>query len=145
MSHVITVEMEILDLDALAAAAQDIGMELVRGQKTYKWWGHSVGDYPIPTGFTAKDLGKCEHALRSPGNKSAYEVGVVPSRTGEGYQLIYDFYGGGQGLKAVVGNACENLKQPYTTRLAERHWASKGFRVSTTKTETGEMVIKARK
>lgn len=145
MSHVITVDLEVKDLDALDLACKDLGLELVQGQKTYKWFGRSVGDYPIPVGFKEQDLGKCEHAIRDPQNKNAYEIGVVRSRTGEGYQLIYDFYNRGYGMQDKVGARCEKVKQPYAARLAERHWQKKGFRVTTTTLDTGEIVVKARR
>lgn len=38
MSHVATIDVEVKDLDALAEAAARIGMELVRGQSTYRCW-----------------------------------------------------------------------------------------------------------
>lgn len=34
-----------------------------------------VGDYPLPLGFTVKDMGKCHHAVGFPG--IAYEVGII--------------------------------------------------------------------
>ena len=45
MSHVVTVELDIPDLDGLDAACRMLGTaELVRGQQTYRWWGEFVGD-----------------------------------------------------------------------------------------------------
>ena len=67
MSHVATINIEVKDLDALGIAAGRIGLELVRGQKEYRWYGQSVGDYPLPAGLTEADLGVCEHAIRIAG------------------------------------------------------------------------------
>src|SRR6266446_5904173 len=103
MSHVAEIDMEIKDLDALKAAAQDLGLEFCEGQQTYKWYGHSVGDFPMPAGFKEQDLGKCEHALRVKGNPGAYEIGIVPRRDGRpGYTLLWDFWAGGLGLQNKV-------------------------------------------
>src|SRR5438552_1836555 len=114
MSHVSTFEFAVTDLDALDKACSEIGLELVRDQKQYKWFGRSVGDYPLPEGFSEKDLGKCEHAIRIPGNRSAYEIGVVKSRTGTGYQLVWDFWQGGYGMEKMVGGKDgDKLKQQY--------------------------------
>ena len=71
MSHITTIELDIKDLDALKVAAEKLGLEFRRGQETYKWFGRSVGDSPLPAGFRKQDLGKCEHALRIPNNSRA--------------------------------------------------------------------------
>lgn len=122
MSHVAEIEVEITDLDALDAACRRIGtLELVRGQTKYKWWGDSVGDYPLPEGFTKEDLGKCDHAIRVKGNAQAYEVGVVRARNGkQGYVLHWDFYDGGYGLEKEVGENCNKLRQAYAIEVAKK-------------------------
>lgn len=145
MSHVAQISMEIKDLDALAAACKDLGLELVRNQHTYKWYGYSVGDYPLPEGFTAEDLGKCDHAIRVPGNPSAYEIGVVRNRTGNGYVLLWDFWQGGYGMQARVGDHGEKLKQGYTVHVASRYWQKKGFHTTTTQRTDGQVVVRAYK
>ena len=146
MSHVASIELEIKDLDALDEACETLGLELVRGQKTYKWWGHSVGDYPLPTGFKASDLGKSEHAIRIPGDKNAYEIGVVPRRDGKpGYTLLWDFYAGGYGMEAKVGKDACKLKQAYSAAVATRHYRKLGYRVSVEKKEGERLVVKCRK
>lgn len=126
MSHVATVELEVRDLDALEEAGRRLGLQLVRGQQTYKWWGRSVGDYPIPDGFSAEDLGKCEHALHS--DSAAYEVGVVRRRDGRpGWQLLWDFIDGR--LVNIVGHECRNLKREYAAIVAAKQAQRQGFRV----------------
>jgi hypothetical protein len=116
MSHVTTIKMEMKDLQALREACEKIGLVFNEGQKTYKWWGYSVGDYPIPKGFTKEDLGKCDHALSVKGDKKAYEIGVV-HKDGK-YVLLWDFYAGGYGLEKVVGKDCCNLTEAYTQAVA---------------------------
>jgi len=90
MSHVATIAIEIRSLDALKAAVKELGCEWREGQTTYKWYGRSVGDYPMPKGMTAEMLGKCSHVIKVPGVN--YEVGVVKLPNGS-YTLAYDFYG----------------------------------------------------
>lgn len=133
-------------MDALEEACETLGLQLVRGQKTYKWWGHSVGDYPLPHGFKASDLGNSEHAIRIPGDKNAYEIGVVPRRDGKpGYTLLWDFYAGGYGMEAKVGKDACKLKQAYSAAVATRHYRKLGYRVSVEKKEGERLVVKCRK
>jgi hypothetical protein len=144
MSHVVSISLEISDLEALAAAAKSLGLELARGQTTYRWYGRSVGDYPLPKGFTAVDMGKCEHALRIPNDPRAYEIGVVRRRDGRpGYTLMWDFWQGGFGMEAKVGRNADRLKQAYATEVTRRYWKRKGYRVSETRKEDGTVVLRA--
>ena len=142
MSHVEEIVLDINDLDCLKEAATHFGMELVE-QKTYKWFGRSVGDYPIPEGFTASDLGKCDYALRIPGNSKAYEVGVVARKDGKpGYKLLWDFWQGGYGLREKIGEKGKKLKQEYGVALAIKHQRRKGLRCSRFEQENGDVVVK---
>ncbi len=132
MSHVATIEIDIKDINALDRAAKRLGMTLVQGQQTYKWYGRSVGDYPLPQGFKAEDLGKCEHALVVDGaDKQTYEVGVVRRRDGRpGFVLQWDFFAKGYGLEARVGKDCQKLRQAYALEVAKMQAQRKGFRVT---------------
>jgi hypothetical protein len=139
MSHVATIDLEIKDLDALREAAAAIGLEFVAGQTSYRWYGQSVGDYPLPDGFTASDLGKCEHALRIPLDQQhpdpnfgmmPYEIGVVKRRDGRpGFTLLWDFWNRGCGLEDRVGANCNRLKQEYALAVAKRQARKQGFSV----------------
>ena len=122
MSHVCDIKTEIKDLEALAEAAKELGLELVRDQRTFKWYGRHVGDYPLPAGFTVADMGKCDHAIRIPGNSGAYEIGVVKRRDGKpGYTLLYDFWAGGRGMSAKCGgDQLPKLVQEYTAAAVKR-------------------------
>jgi len=144
MSHVAKMEVEIKDLDALEQACESLGLELARGQKHYKWYGHSVGDYPMPAGFTERDLGKCDHAIRIPGDNKAYEIGVCESKTGSGYTLLWDFWQGGYGMQAKVGTKGEKLADAYGAKMTAAHWRQKGFRVTET-VEENRIVVRCRK
>lgn len=139
MSHVATIELEVKDLDALEAAAKRLGMELRRGQTTYEWWGRSEGDYPIPEGFTADDLGKCEHALHHPG--ADYEIGIIKRRDGRpGYTLLWDFID--RDLVRVVGHEGRNLKREYATVVAMKQAIASGFRVQELKQQDGSIQLR---
>lgn len=127
MSHVEKTTCPIDDLDSLAAAVAHLGATFVRGQKTYAWWGRSVGDYPLPEGMTEADLGKCSHAIRIPGCE--WEVGVVESKTKKGqYHLMYDFFGHrGDQIHKVLGDKLGSLQQRYALERTKRKLKRKGI------------------
>ena len=147
MSHVAKVDVEITNLDDLAAACKRIGLELVRGQQTYEWYGESVGDAPLPEGFTEEDLGRCDHAIRIPEGHPIhenyarpYEIGVCKRKDGRpGFDLLWDYFGGGFGLSEFLGTKLiprvgydgqmPKLKQAYAICAAQRVAAQRGFRV----------------
>lgn len=121
MSHVSACPAMVTDLDDLDAACTECGLQLVRGQETYRWYGTHVGDFPLPEGFTADDLGRCEHAITVPGNGRAYEIGVCRRRDGEdGWVLVFDFWEGGFGMAEHAGNGCERLIGQYLAATAAR-------------------------
>jgi hypothetical protein len=133
MSHVSTLDLEIGDLEALDAACQLLGIELVRNQKTHKWYGRWVNDYNAPdaaylNGFSAKDYGKCEHAIRIPGDKQAYEVGVARDKNGK-LKLVYDNFCGGYGLEKVIGEKASVLRREYNMQITMKDAIKKGFHV----------------
>lgn len=142
MSHLVKMKVVVKDLDALAHAAQACGCELVRNQTTYKWFGHFVGDSPLPEGFTVDDLGKCTHAIRvkNPENPDCYEVGVVARPDGT-YTLLYDYWQRGRGLENAIGEKANTLMQNYSTTVAMRQAQKQGFRVSKTVNNQGQVVL----
>ena len=139
MSHVDTIDCPEINentINLLQKAAESLGLELVK-QDTYRWYGRHVGDYPIPYGFKKADLGRCEYALRIPGNKQAYEVGIAKYPEGatktvvnadgstqevpaKGYAMLWDFYCGGFGLEKAIGAKGGKLVQSYAENLASR-------------------------
>jgi hypothetical protein len=114
-SHVAKVKCDIRDLEALDAAARRCGLILKRGQKHYRWYGRSVGDTPLPEGYTAAMLGKCDHALAIPGNTRAY------------------------GIKGHVGDDCKKLVGEYLHAVAERAALAQGWLCE--RTERGDLLI----
>lgn len=139
MSHVASIELEIRDLEALRLACEPLGLELVIGQRTYNWYGRSVGDTALPAGFTKEELGLCEHAIRIKGTNmngkinpgSPYEIGLATRRDGKaGYTLLWDTYRGGGGIvEKVGGEKAEKLCQGYAVEVAMRIAKRQGFRV----------------
>lgn len=145
-SHVTTLDIEILDLDSLKKAAEKLGLE-VRQKTTYHWFGRHVGDYPLPEGFTEAELGNCEFALGVVGNQHAYEIGVVKSKTGNGYTLLFDFWGGGSGLMKKVstdGQTLNLLKTEYGVEVAKKQLARRGYRNVREIRENGKVKLVAR-
>lgn len=128
MSHVVTVEIIIIDLDALADAARSCGLELVAGQETYRWYGESVGDYTAADAVQHAGIapdGRCAHALRIPGDAKAYEVGVVAVPGRKGYRLAWDHWNRGYGLSDRIsrhpdGKDMELLTQAYALAAIRR-------------------------
>jgi len=143
---VTTIDVIINDLDSLQKAAEKLGLE-VRQKKTYHWFGRHVGDYPLPEGFTQSELGKCEFALGVVGKAGAYEIGVVKSKTGNGYTLLYDFYAGGDGLMKQVstdGKSLNLLKTEYGVEVAKKALRRKGYRNVKEVRENGKVRLVAR-
>jgi hypothetical protein len=159
MSHVASVDLLIHDLDALKTACQELGLEFREGQGRYKWYGHHVGDYPLPAGFKEKDLGTCEHAAGVPGNAKAYEIGLkrYPLGTkktvkladgstqevdvGGTWAMLFDFWQGGYGLMEKVGQNCDLLTQRYAVIVAERQAKRQGFHVQRKQQENGAIQL----
>lgn len=143
MSHVADMDLHIKDLEALAKACKRLGMELVKDKKTFKWYGTHVGDYPLPAGFKAEDMGRCDHAIRIVGNKDAYEIGVCKRRDGKpGYQLLWDFFAGGRGLRAVIGETGGSMKQAYALEVAKKQLIREGYRnLGETKDKQGNVLL----
>lgn len=126
MSHVSQIERdELFDLDDLREACKRCPeTEFVEGQQTFAWYGTHVGDYPVPDGYSVKDMGKCDHAIKVRGAR--YEVGVRargsdPSKC----ELAWDDYSSG-GLVQAIGRNAGRLTMEYDTIKAER--AARGAR-----------------
>jgi hypothetical protein len=116
MSHVATIKAEIKSLKSLKKACNRLGLEFIENQKTYAWYGHHVGDYPIPEGMTVADMGKCLHAIKVPGAK--YEMGVIKDPlNSKNYKLIWDFWD--KNLPLKLGQDAWKLTQAYEIEHAK--------------------------
>jgi len=108
MSHIATIELEVNDLESLSRACQRMGLKLVRGKKTYKWY---YGD------------NTCDHAIVVPG--ANYEIGIH-HKEGK-YNLETDFWD--QGIKTAIGENGGLLKQRYAVERTKTEAIRKGYRV----------------
>lgn len=141
MSHVATIEVEIKDLQALAAACQELGLEFVHGKQEYICWGTGKdigqltryqkisGKQLMPDGWTLGEMGQCEHAIRVKDLTAKYEIGVARRRDGrDGYQLLCDISGAHE-IVEKIGKDFAKLKQGYAVEVAVRAAKRAGFRV----------------
>jgi hypothetical protein len=114
MSHITQIKLEIKDLEALKTAAAMLELEYKEGVTKHKYY---AGKY-----------GKCDHVISVPGNKDAYEIGVVANPNGT-YKLNWDSFAGGYGLVEKVGESAYKLKQEYGAAVAEKQLRRQGYRV----------------
>jgi hypothetical protein len=116
MSHIAKIELEVTDLESLSIACQRIGLNLVRGKTTFKWFN---GD------------GECEHAIVVPGAR--YEIGLVLKD--DKYELQTDFFD--KGIEAAIGKNGGLLKQRYAVERTRSEALKKGYRVIEKQTNNG--------
>lgn len=154
MSHVTDIKLRIRDLDALAEACEVLGMELIRGKKTYAWWGTYVGDSRSYGSHQPSEMGRCSHAIKikgdAPKNGSGgpWEIGVVETDGEEGFGLYYDTYGSaGRRLSEFVGPGANRLRQEYAaavaTKKAKATLARKGFVLKRETLDGGRIRLRA--
>ncbi len=131
MSHITTIDIQITDLDCLEEAARDLGLDLIRGQKSFR---------------TYQPRTACDHALKLRGFSEAYEIGVVadPEKPGS-FKLKTDFFMDGYGLKDKVGEGGSKLKQKYAEKVVIKGLKplkARGWSVHSTTSEQGEIVVR---
>ena len=130
MSHVTTIDIEIKDLEVVREICKDLGLEFKENQKTYKWYGTHVGDWPLPEGISKSQLGRCDHALAVKGaGHRTYEVGLV--KQGDKWVPLWDFWQGGFGLEACVGQGGKKFITAYSkavgVKTAKAFAKAKGY------------------
>ncbi len=129
MSHIVKIATEIRDVEAIKLACAELGLVFKENQKTYKWWGESVGDYPLPEGITKDELGTCEHAIGV--NGTPWEIGLMRNKQTNGLRIVFDFYGHqGAPLMAAIGKGGEKLLQMYGVHKATIEAKKRGLLVS---------------
>lgn len=139
MSHIANIQTEIKNLNALKKACETLGFTFKENQKTYKWYGRFMNDYPLPENVKPEDLGKCDHAINVPNAK--YEVGVIKNKDGNSYELRWDFWCNG-GLNEKIGRNGEILKQAYAVEVATEAAQNEGYFVTKTKEKNGDIILK---
>jgi hypothetical protein len=141
MSHVTEMKLRIHDIDALKVAAEACGLEFRENQHTYCWWGQFMNDSHAYGNHDPKKFGQCEHALREPGtvpqdgSSGPWEIGVVKATDGDGYDLLFDTFGGaGQRLTQKVGPRANKFRREYAAAVASKKslasLARRGFKLS---------------
>jgi hypothetical protein len=147
-------------IDMMNRMRQNTRLEVVQ-QKDYRTWkaDHDetlVGDSPPPEGWTADELGhNAEYVIRIAGLTDAqrgnyygmpvggapYEIGVVRDKTDPTkFVLMYDFWGGGYGIEAQVGEGCQDFFQFYQMAGVELQAEEQGMPCEWTKKADGEYV-----
>jgi len=128
MSHLTEVKMKFRDLESLQAAVEACGGEW-RDKKTYAWWGSRAGggDYG---GLPPSEDGKCLFAIGQKGvearngHSGPWEIGVRKAADGDGYRLLYDYFGSaGNALHRTFGENLSKVKQEYSVAVATKQAA----------------------
>lgn len=126
MSHIAEVNLELKDLDALAKAADALGLELVRDCKTFNYYGG------------AKD--PAVHKLKLKGaSAGAYEIGLrYTDGSQTAFQPAWDTFGQhGAALVRAAGRDCVELKKRYAAEVAAKELRRKGYSVKITTQDQG--------
>ena len=116
MSHISKIELEVKDLGILGQACRKLGLELVKGQESFRWYGKKAA---------------CSHAIKVP--EADYEIGVI-NQSGC-YELNCDYYD--RNLEKVIGLQGGRLKQTYAVEKTKIEARKKGYAVIQKQTKTG--------
>ncbi len=74
-----------------------------------------------------------------------YSIGVLKDKEAAGYKLVYDFWGGGYGLRDKIGNDARKLKVPYALQAARNEAVKNRHKViSETTHNDGRIVLKVK-
>jgi hypothetical protein len=117
MSHISKIELEVKDLGTLARACTRLGLNLIKGQKTFKWYG--------------SEDGKCDHAIKVPG--ATYEIGVI--KAANALELQCDYFDAAIGK--AIGQTGGLLKQAYAVERTKSEARRKGYIVIEKTTDSG--------
>jgi hypothetical protein len=117
MSHISKIELEVKDLGTLASACTRLGLNLIKGQKTFKWYG--------------QEDGKCDHAIKVPG--ANYEIGVI--KADNALELQCDYFENAIGK--AIGQTGGLLKQAYAVERTKAEARRKGYSVIENTTDSG--------
>lgn len=145
MSHVVTCDLRLNDLDRLEKVCKERGWTLHRGKKTFTWVGKWLNDYhekdaAYHHGIKPEDYGKCEHAI-SLDKKSQYgyhgEIGLVDDGAG-GLRPVWDTFS-----FEDRGAGVDGLLQSYAVEVTRQQCLNDGYMVSEEILEDGTVVLSA--
>jgi hypothetical protein len=123
MSHAIVSKSRstrITNIVALKAAVEKMGLEFRTCEPRkghYRTWkdenGGWVGDWPLPKGVSAKEMGdNADYVISVPlmedPGKRCYELGIVWDEADKCWYPAHDFYAGGCGLEDYIGETTVN-------------------------------------
>ena len=117
MSHISKIELEVKDLGTLRQACNRLGLNMLEGKKTFKWYG--------------QEDSRCDHAIRVPG--ASYEIGVI--KNGNLYELQCDYWDNAIGK--AIGQTGGLLKQAYAMERTKIEARRKGYSIIEKKTDAG--------
>lgn len=156
MSHVVTIETQIKDLEALKAACVRLGWQFNENQPTYKWFGKWVDDSPVPTHlftkqenaliaamtkehrqhYLTKRMGTCLHSITVPG--CDYEIGVK-GQPGN-YKLAWDNW---HQIEDTIGTGACKLVQAYAIEKTRLELHRNGYSCKESAKEDGTVILTA--
>lgn len=80
----------------------------------------------------------CVHKIKVNGSNTGYEIGVIESKDGKGYQLVWD---SSSGFDSVIGKGASIINTDYAKEVA-RDWAARnGYTVTETADSEGNIVL----
>ena len=117
MSHISKIELEVKDLQTLRQACIRLGLNMLEGKKTFKWY--------------SQEDGSCDHAIRVPG--ATYEIGVV--KPGNLYEHKCDYWDSAIGK--AIGKNGGLLKPAYAIERTKTEARRKGYSIIEKNTDSG--------
>lgn len=115
MSHIVSVDTCINDLDALKVACKALEFNFHENQTGAKYYGDARES--------------CAHAITVPG--AAFEIAVKAAENG--WHLAYDPWESGGLSRALGGKKAERLVQAYAVEKVRKEMARKGYRMTTSR------------
>tara|TARA_R110000824_G_scaffold18243_9_gene72628 strand:+ start:612 stop:1067 length:456 start_codon:yes stop_codon:yes gene_type:complete len=147
MSHVTTGEMCITNLDYAEIAAKRLGGKLIRGQKTFEWFGKWLDDWQEERaasvrGVNPETFGQCDHVITmNDAEEGDYEIGLVKRADGKGYDAVYDLWGPGEKLEKKFGVGLRDLKTEIGVVTSMKTYGTMGYQVKETKNQQGQRQV----
>lgn len=146
MSHVATSSVVISDISILKRVINEKFPKLKwkEDQRTYRWFGQWVKDFhgdsaAYKHGIDPKDYGKCAHAIEVDG--CIYDIGVVERPDGQGYSLVWDFYGHEQKFNDAIGKDGALLMAEYSREFIMDYASRNGFIMNEYTDSEGNLVL----
>ena len=73
-------------------------------------------------------------------NNHAFEIGLQKGKDGK-YNLLWDDYGGGNGMVDVVGKNCGRLRDEYNGQVTIKDLSKRGMRVKRVLSKDGAVQV----